>query len=548
MEETDHIRDAVRMIWGHRRDILKWTTAVLVVTALLSLLLKNYYKATTTFYPASLDLSKPDHIFGNSVKELEFYGSNQDLDRLLTICHSNDLKDRLISEFNLYQHYDIDSTRPLAHHKIRLKLEKLMDITKTKYDAIDLSIEDHDKELAAKMANRARDIVNTSSHQLIADKLNEVINTYASSIEQMQSRMSLLNDSLTILRKTYPIYNIQSQTEMMANIATQTNNDLVGEQARYDALKSSNAPKDTLMYLLAKIKGLQSQIKSISGGDHSLSFNLSNFNEGVSKVLSITQSLERLQNQLNEDRVRYQQTLNTMQSGAHAIITVSRYLITAVGLVAALDIIGIGWDQVQWLVAALGLGLGFGLKEIFSNFFSGLILLLERPIRVGDTVTLDQLSGTVSRINIRATTITDWDRKEIIVPNNTFITGSLINWARSDPITRVVIPVGVGYDSDPARVQEVLLAVATAHPLVTKEPAPAVLFLKFGESALEFEVRVFVRDLANRLPVTHDLHNGILRALRAHRIEMPFPQREVRLRGVSAEPRDPLDQYSSSSS
>jgi capsule polysaccharide export protein KpsE/RkpR len=323
MEETDHIRDAVRMIWGHRRDILKWTTAVLVVTALLSLLLKNYYKATTTFYPASLDLSKPDHIFGNSVKELEFYGSNQDLDRLLTICHSNDLKDRLISEFNLYQHYDIDSTRPLAHHKIRLKLEKLMDITKTKYDAIDLSIEDHDKELAAKMANRARDIVNTSSHQLIADKLNEVINTYASSIEQMQSRMSLLNDSLTILRKTYPIYNIQSQTEMMANIATQTNNDLVGEQARYDALKSSNAPKDTLMYLLAKIKGLQSQIKSISGGDHSLSFNLSNFNEGVSKVLSITQSLERLQNQLNEDRVRYQQTLNTMQSGAHAIITVS---------------------------------------------------------------------------------------------------------------------------------------------------------------------------------------------------------------------------------
>lgn len=220
----------------------------------------------------------------------------------------------------------------------------------------------------------------------------------------------------------------------------------------------------------------------------------------------------------------------------NAIITISRYLITAVGLVVALDIIGIGWDQVQWLVAALGVGLGFGLKEIFSNFFSGLILLLERPIRVGDTVTLDSLSGTVSRINIRATTITDWDRKEIIVPNNTFITSSLINWARSDPITRVVIPVGVGYDSDPARVQEVLLAVVTAHPLVVREPAPAVLFLKFGESALEFEVRVFVRDLANRMPLTHDLHHLILRALRANRIEIPFPQRDVHLRGEPLPP------------
>jgi potassium efflux system protein len=167
---------------------------------------------------------------------------------------------------------------------------------------------------------------------------------------------------------------------------------------------------------------------------------------------------------------------------------------------------------------------------------------------VGDTVTLDTLSGTVSRINIRATTITDWDCKEIIVPNNTFITSSLINWARSDPITRVVIPVGVGYDSDPARVHEVLLAVAIAHPLVVKEPAPAVLFLRFGDSALEFEVRVFVRDLANRLLVTHELHNLILRALRDNGIEIPFPQWGVHLRGAPADRRNLLDKDSDSSS
>lgn len=224
------------------------------------------------------------------------------------------------------------------------------------------------------------------------------------------------------------------------------------------------------------------------------------------------------------------QRLAVDSGNRNAIITVSRYLITGAGLLIALDIVGIGWDQVQWLVAALGVGLGFGLKEIFSNFFSGLILLLERPIRVGDTVTLGALSGTVSRINIRATTITDWDRKEIIVPNNTFITSSLINWARSDPVTRVVIPVGVAYDCDPQQVHQVLLDTVVAHPLAMKDPAPAVLFLKFGESALEFEVRVFVRDLANRLPLTHDLHNRIFAALREHRIEIPFPQREVRIK------------------
>ena len=224
------------------------------------------------------------------------------------------------------------------------------------------------------------------------------------------------------------------------------------------------------------------------------------------------------------------QRLAVDSGNRNAIITISRYLITGAGLLIALDIVGIGWDQVQWLVAALGVGLGFGLKEIFSNFFSGLIQLLERPIRVGDTVTLDALSGTVSRINIRATTITDWDRKEIIVPNNTFITSSLINWARSDPVTRVVIPVGVAYDCDPQQVHQILLDTVTAHPLALKEPAPAVLFLNFGESALEFEVRVFVRELANRLPLTHDLHNQIFAALRERQIEIPFPQREVRIR------------------
>ncbi|MBK8282141.1 MAG: hypothetical protein IPK94_18935 [Saprospiraceae bacterium] len=321
MEETEHIRDAIRIIWGKRKTILQWTALVFICSALLSLLLKNYYQATTTFYPASLDLSKPDQLFGHSTHEMDFYGSSQDLDRLLTICHSNEIKDQLVRNFNLYQHYDIDSTGALAHHKIRKKLDKLMTIIKTKYDAIDLSIEDKDKILAASMANAARNYVNAASSQLITTRLMDVVRTYQSSIDDKQRRIDLLDDSLMFIRKKYPIYNIDAQTESMISIATNVSNDLSGEQARYEALKKSGAPRDTLMYLSARIKGLESQLKSINSGE---SFNLTNFNEGVSKVSSIEQAIERLQSQINEDRIRHQQTVTTIESGALSLITVNQ--------------------------------------------------------------------------------------------------------------------------------------------------------------------------------------------------------------------------------
>ncbi len=215
----------------------------------------------------------------------------------------------------------------------------------------------------------------------------------------------------------------------------------------------------------------------------------------------------------------------------NAIITITRYLIVGTGLAVALNIIGVSWSSVQWLVAALGVGLGFGLQEIFANFVSGLILLLERPIRVGDNVTLGEQNGTVRRIHIRATTLIDWDRKEIIVPNKSFITNVLINWTRNGSIARIDIPVKISHSSDPLLVHDVLLALVTAHPLVLKEPAPAVLLLKLGENALEFEVRVFVQEPVNRLPLTHELNNRIFEALRAHQIEIPFPKREIHVQG-----------------
>ena len=321
MEEQEQLADAVAVIWKQRKSIMRWTLATVIVTALLSLLLKNYYKASTTFYPASLDLSKPDQIFGNTTKEMEFYGSSQDLDRLLTICTSNELKDKLVQEFGLFTQYKIDSSKSLAKHKIRKKLGKLMSVTKTKYDAIELSIEDLDKSLASQMANRARDIVNSLSHDLITSRLTEVSKLYQSSILEKSALSVMLSDSLAALRKIYPIYNVDAQTETLGNLATELNNQYIGEKARYDALKAGNARKDTLMYLSAKIKGLESQIKALNNGEGAI-FNLKNFNEGVNKIYSLENTIQRLEGQINEDKIKYQNTINTIASKANAVITV----------------------------------------------------------------------------------------------------------------------------------------------------------------------------------------------------------------------------------
>ena len=219
--------------------------------------------------------------------------------------------------------------------------------------------------------------------------------------------------------------------------------------------------------------------------------------------------------------------------GRYAFATITRYVISAVGIAAAFQAIGIGWSQVQWLVAAVSLGLGFGLQEIFANFVSGLIILFERPIRVGDTVTVGGVSGTVSRIRIRATTIVDWDRKELIVPNKEFITGQVMNWTLTDTITRVVVPVGVAYGSDLALAQRLLNEAVRNSPLILDEPAPMVAFVRLGESSLDFEVRAFVRTLADRGTTVHSLLETIDRKFREHNIEIPFPQRDLHLRTVS---------------
>ncbi|GGK09708.1 mechanosensitive channel MscK [Pseudomonas matsuisoli] len=225
------------------------------------------------------------------------------------------------------------------------------------------------------------------------------------------------------------------------------------------------------------------------------------------------------------------------QGSAYATTTLLSYTITGVGLVSTLSTLGVSWDKLQWLVAALSVGLGFGLQEIFANFISGLIILFERPVRIGDLVTIGNLTGTVSKIRIRATTITDPDNKEIIVPNKTFITSQLINWTLTDTMTRVVVKVGVAHGSDLDKVHQLLLDAAHQNPRVLKDPEPAVFFTLFGESTLDHELRVHVRELVDRLTVADELGRWISREFPKHDVKIAFRQVDVYIKNYQGDER-----------
>ncbi len=216
----------------------------------------------------------------------------------------------------------------------------------------------------------------------------------------------------------------------------------------------------------------------------------------------------------------------------YAITALCQYAVVAVGLSLTASVLGIDWSKLGWIVAALSVGLGFGLQEIVANFVCGIILLFERPIRVGDVVTVAGTTGAVSRIRIRATTILDRNQKEFIVPNKEFITGSILNWTLSTTLIRIVIVVGVAYGSDTRRARDLLLEICNAHPDVLQDPATSVVFDTFGDSTLNFTVRSYLASMENRLGVTNDLHHEIHERFAAEGIEIAFPQMDLHLRSI----------------
>jgi len=228
-----------------------------------------------------------------------------------------------------------------------------------------------------------------------------------------------------------------------------------------------------------------------------------------------------------------QRTSRLDAGSKYALVTLLRYAIFTIGSVLILGELGMPWSKLQWLLAALSVGLGFGLQEIVANFVSGLIILFERPVRVGDQVTIGNETGTVRRLTIRATVIEDFDRREILVPNKKLITEQVTNWTLSNSLSRIFVTIGVAYGTDPEHVEALLLEAVKATPGVLSDPAPSVVFARFGESSLDFEVRAIVADVNQRLSILGRLNHEIDRIFKANGIEIPFPQRDLHIRDIA---------------
>jgi len=228
-------------------------------------------------------------------------------------------------------------------------------------------------------------------------------------------------------------------------------------------------------------------------------------------------------------------TRTHMDRGAReSVAKISSYVGVLIAFVVALSIAGMNFSKLAIIAGALSVGIGFGLQNIVNNFISGLILLFERPVKTGDWIVVGDVEGYVKRISIRTTQIMTFDRADVIVPNTELISGNVTNMMLHDPRGRLRIPVGVAYGSDTGKVKELLLQIADEHPEVMGEGygviAPYVLFLEFGDSSLNFELRCFIADIDRRRRVVSDINFAIDEAFRENGIEIPFPQRDIHIK------------------
>lgn len=298
MENKDNLLVGLGILFRNRKFILTITGIVFVGSVIIALLLPVYYKSSTIFYAASPDLSNPDKMFGGGSGESQYYGTNDDVDRLLTIAQSNELLDYMINEFHLYKHYDIDSTSPKSSFYIREKLLGLYNVQKTKYDAIQLSVEDKDPKIAADMANAARDKISLIAKNLVKSSQKQQMDTYKSSIKESTAQLNVLGDSLASMRERFGIYNPETQGEILATMLATAQGKVSALQGKLNAmLDASGTPRDSIRRVSANLKGAEAQLVQVKS-------DVEKFNQGSGRVSAMTEEHENAKTQISWDSER----------------------------------------------------------------------------------------------------------------------------------------------------------------------------------------------------------------------------------------------------
>ena len=304
----------------------KWSKVILLIcvvsgigTAIVSYFLVNYYKSTTIFYPASSDTQKPEKLFGYASESMYYYGTSEDVDRVLSIGESEELKDFLIQKFALYQHYAVDSTSQKGRFLIREILGSQFTIQKNRYDAIELIVEDTDPKVARAMAQTARIKINEMSQQLIRNSQGQILAAFESSLSNQKQELQKLEDSLRVIRANYGIYNTETQSKILTDLSAIAEARLARTSAQVAALEREPAAnRDTVIMMRSLVKGLQNEVAQLRKG----SGGTAAFNKGVGVIDILTQIHEQTRKQLSFDVVRLSQMKATLKSNVSSLYVV----------------------------------------------------------------------------------------------------------------------------------------------------------------------------------------------------------------------------------
>jgi capsule polysaccharide export protein KpsE/RkpR len=300
MEQRENLLGVVQTLFRWKKHIL-YTCLITGIGAIITvLLLPVYYKATTTFYAASPDLAVPEALFGSGSEAPDYYGTQNDIDRILGIARSGELIKFMVDSFQLYQRYDIDPATPRGAYEVQSEFEDHFDVKKTKYDAIELSVEDKDKETAARMANAARNKVNELAQKLVKESQFKIIGVYEGNIDNKNRELTSLNDSLQRVRLAFGVYNTEAQAENLSQLIAEAEGKLNNAQAKLTALQAVKYNRDTINLLSANISGFQNELLRLQE-------RLLLFNQGMALVDVLSGTQKEASEQLAEDKERYKQ-------------------------------------------------------------------------------------------------------------------------------------------------------------------------------------------------------------------------------------------------
>lgn len=314
MNQNENLLSVLSILYKWRKKILITTIIAAILSVVISLTLSNYYQATTIFYAASPDLAKPAPL-GPMEGEKDFYGEEEDLDRLFSISSSSEVVDYLINKYELYKHYEIDPESKKGPHKIRKQFNKQYKTLKTKFGALQLSVDDTDPKMAADIANDARDKINYIAQKLIKESQSQLLATYKSNIEQKEKAMKILSDSLNRTRGQFGIYDTESQGSVYAELLGKATSNLNDKKAKEKVYKTIPNMKDSLVYLGAAIRGLEEQKSALTK-------QVNKFNMGLAHVMNLEYEQKDFAEQLSLDKERYKQLLaahRTPFNGIHVI-------------------------------------------------------------------------------------------------------------------------------------------------------------------------------------------------------------------------------------